>query len=83
MKHLKTESITTFKGIFPALDPTDMPNEKCVSCSNINLGIEGELSSIQGMTKYSNTGLGYQIDSLWQINSSNVFTTYNGIIAKL
>jgi hypothetical protein len=79
---MKTHTISTFNGIFIPLDPTDMKDENCVDCSNVDISTEGQLSSIMGMTKHINTGLNASINSIHQIGST-VFAFYNGSIGKL
>lgn len=80
---MKTHSITTFNGIFIPLDPTDMKDENCVDCSNVDISTEGQISSIQGMTKVINTGLNSSINALWQIGNLSNFAIYGGILGKL
>jgi len=79
---MKTHTISTFNGIFIPLDRTDMKDENCVDCSNVDISTEGQLSSIQGMIKHLNTGLNSSIDFIHQIGSTT-FVFYNGSIGKL
>jgi hypothetical protein len=80
---MKTHTISTFNGIFIPIDPTDMKDENCVDCSNVDISTEGQLSSIQGMTKFINTGLNAPINALIQFGDLTTFSIYNGTLGKL
>jgi hypothetical protein len=71
-----------FNGIVTNVDLIDIKNNYSSNAENIYLGKVGELKRVDGFQKEITTGLGYQIDSLFRLNSTN-FVLYNGTIATL
>ena len=71
MKKLKQPLLnykqTEWNGIAVGFDPTDIPPENATEAYNVDLQIEGELTSMKGAEKQITTGLGYAIDFLWQL----------------
>jgi hypothetical protein len=73
-------------GIVCGIDPTDIPEKNCLDCQNLDLSIEGQLTSMGGSEKQFSTGLGSTIDEICQIRkegSLTNFVVYGGIIYKL
>ncbi len=71
-----------FKGIVVNIDKTDINENYCVDCHNIDISTKGFLKNISGSVKQNTTGLGAAIDGINYMNG-NTFVFYNGTIATL
>lgn len=69
-----------FSGIVTEVDKTDMKETNAVHAENVDISIVGKLKRVDGIEKQITTGLGYQIDGIFRINSTN-FALYNGTLA--
>jgi len=65
------------------VDQTDMKEEFCVDCANINLDVPGEMSTCLGLEKQMTSALAAaKIDGIMKLKT-NEFAVCNGIIYKL